>query len=230
LMGEESGNDGARALAARGFRPDFLVAGEPTGCRVVYTHKGSLWFKLITRGKSIHASMPERGENAIGKMAEVVRYLLGDYTQQLKGDGVLGAPTVSVGVIRGGSQTNIVPDYCEIEVDRRTVPGEDHTRIVAELCKQLKVEAQGVRDCPPLFTAPENEFVRRLAVASEAELAGAPWFCDAAIFAAQGVPAVAFGPGHTAQAHTADEFVELEQVNRAAQILARWLSGFTEQT
>ena len=240
LMGEESGNDGARALAGRGFKPDFLIAGEPTGCRVVYTHKGSLWFKLITRGKSIHAAMPERGENAIGKMAEVVRYLLGEYAESLRRSGMpaatgrdknvaptvknpLGAPTVSVGVIRGGSQTNIVPDYCEIEVDRRTVPGEDHAAIVAEICARLDVEVQGVRDCPPLFTDPSNQFVQRLAAASDAELAGAPWFCDAAIFAAHGVPAVAFGPGSTEQAHTADEWVELAEVLRAAKIVEKFL-------
>lgn len=218
LMGEEGGNDGARALAARGFKPDFLVAGEPTDCRVVNTHKGSLWFKLITRGKSIHASMPERGENAIGKMADVVRYLLGEYAQSIPG-------TVSVTVIRGGAQTNIVPDYCEIEVDRRTVPGEDHAQIIAELCATLKVEAHEVRDCPPLFTDPANPWVVRLARETSEPLAGAPWFCDAAIFAAHGVPAVAFGPGHTAQAHTADEFIELEQVARAAQIMERFLQS-----
>jgi acetylornithine deacetylase/succinyl-diaminopimelate desuccinylase family protein len=211
LMGEESGNDGARALAARGFKPDFLIAGEPTGCRVVNAHKGSLWFKLITRGKSIHASMPDGGENAIAKMAEVIRALPRGCT---------------VTVIRGGSQTNIVPDHCEIEIDRRTMPGEDHAQILAE-CAKLG-EVQAARDCPPLFTEPGNEFVRRLTAASEAELASAPWFCDAAIFAAQGVPAVAFGPGSTAQAHTADEWVELNELFRAARIAEKFLSGFGE--
>ncbi len=207
LMGEESGNDGARALAATGFKPDFLIAGEPTGCRVVNTHKGSLWFKLITRGKSIHAATPEGGENAIAKMAAVISSLPRGCT---------------VTVIRGGAQTNIVPDYCEIEIDRRTVPGEDHAQIVSD-CAKLGVEVQEVRDCPPLFTEPGNEFVRRLEVASEMPLTDAPWFCDAAIFAARGVPAVAFGPGSTAQMHTADEFVELEQVYRAARIAERFL-------
>ena len=251
LMGEESGNDGARALATQGFRPDFLIAGEPTECRIVYTHKGSMWFKLITRGRSAHGATPERGENAISKMAEVVRYLLGDYADSLRRSGLpaattLGPPTVSIGVIRGGAQTNIVPNYCEIEVDRRTLPGEDHGKIVAELCDRLHVEAQGVRDCPPLYTHPENMFVQRLADAvvgplpsagvsfssrggtrlpthSQDALVGASWFCDAAVFSEHGVPAVAFGPGDIAQAHTADEFIELREVFRAAQILERFL-------
>jgi acetylornithine deacetylase/succinyl-diaminopimelate desuccinylase-like protein len=209
LMGEESGNDGARALAARGFKPDFLIAGEPTDCRVVNTHKGSLWFKLITRGKSIHAAMPEGGENAIVKMADVVCALPRGCT---------------VTVIRGGAQTNIVPDFCEIDIDRRTLPGENHGRIVSE-CAQLGAEVQEVRDCPPLWTDPGTEFVQQLEAASERPVTSAPWFCDAAIFAAQGIPGVAFGPGSTAQAHTADEFIELAEVRRAEQIVERFLAG-----
>jgi acetylornithine deacetylase/succinyl-diaminopimelate desuccinylase-like protein len=204
LMGEESGNDGARALAATGFKPDFLIAGEPTGCRVVNTHKGSLWFKLVTRGKSVHASMPEGGVNAIERMAEVIRSLPRGCT---------------VTVIRGGSQTNIVPDICEIEIDRRTSPGEDHAQILAA----LPLPPERVRECPPLLTDPGNPFVRQLAAASEQPVTEAPWFCDAGVFAAHGVPAVAFGPGHATQAHTADEFVELEQVFRAAKIAERFL-------
>src|ERR1041384_1283544 len=135
LMGEEGGSQGARALMQRGFKADFAIAGEPTGCRVVYTHKGAIAFKVITRGKSAHSSMPERGENAIQKMAGVVDFLLGEYADTLKliKDEALGSPTINVGIIRGGTQTNIVPNYCEIEVDRRTVPGENPEEILRHL-------------------------------------------------------------------------------------------------
>jgi len=78
LMGEEIGNHGVLALLERGFRADFAIAGEPTNCRVVHTHKGAVGFKIITRGKSAHGSTPERGESAIQNMAGVVDYLLGD--------------------------------------------------------------------------------------------------------------------------------------------------------
>jgi acetylornithine deacetylase/succinyl-diaminopimelate desuccinylase-like protein len=200
LMGEESGNDGARALAARGFQPDFLIAGEPTECRVVNTHNGVLWFKLATSGKSVHAAVAAKGENAIEKMLDLIRSL---------------PPHCTVTVIRGGAQTNIVPDRCEIEIDRRTTPGEDHAKILAA----LPVKPEHVRDCPPLLTDPENPWVKRLGE----PVTSAPWFCDAAIFAARGIPAVAFGPGHTAQAHTADEWIELAEVHRAKTILERFL-------
>ena len=221
LMGEESGNDGVRALMQRGFKADFAVAGEPTNCRAVNTHKGAITFRIITRGKSVHSSMPERGESAIKKMAGVVDYLLGEYADSLRHvhDPVLGSPTTSVGIIRGGSQTNIVPDYCEIEIDRRTVPGENHDEILRHLRDHLSAEVEMIGVCAPLYTDPQNPFIRALGQ----ETAGAPWFCDAAIFAEYGIPAVAFGPGNIAQAHTADEFVEVGEVLHAARIVEKFL-------
>ncbi len=231
LMGEESGNDGARALVQRGFKADFAIAGEPTDCRVVYAHKGALWFKIIARGKSVHGSMPDKGESAVKKMAEVVRYLLGDYTQgqKLKDDHLLGAPTVNVGVIRGGAQTNIVPDYCEIEVDRRTLPVEDHQHLLTELrerFRHLPVEIEIIRDCHPLYTDPANSFVQALAKttgAGDDAITTAPWFCDASLLAEGGTPAVAFGPGSVTQAHTNDEFIELEAVHLCAALTEKFL-------
>ena len=231
LMGEESGNDGVRALMKSGFKVDFAIAGEPTGCRVVNTHKGALWFRVITRGRSVHGAMPEKGESAIAKMTGVLQFLLGDYAKSLAliDNRELGAPTVNVGVIRGGTQTNIVPDYCAIEVDRRTVPVENHQHIVSqlrEMFRALPVEIEILSDSPALFTDPRNRFVQQLAEvtgAGKQALLGAPWFCDAGIFAAHGVPAVAFGPGSVAQAHTADEFIELDEVFRAAKMAEQFL-------
>lgn len=231
LMGEESGNHGVKALAESGFKVDFAVAGEPTNNRIVYTHKGALSCKVITRGRSVHGSLPEKGVNAIGKMADVVQYLLGDYTRALAKatDPILGAPTVNVGTIRGGAQSNIVPDYCEIEVDRRTVPGEAHEEILATLRErfhQFPITTEILSNCPPLRTDSQNPFVQKLADATgnpKGALVGAPWFCDAGILAQHGVPAVAFGPGSITQAHTADEYVEWKEVLHATQTIERFL-------
>jgi acetylornithine deacetylase/succinyl-diaminopimelate desuccinylase family protein len=221
VMGEESGSHGARTLLQRGFRADFAIAGEPTNCRIVHTHKGAIAFRIITRGKSVHSSMPERGESAIKKMAAVVEYLLGEYTDSLAQihHPALGSPTTNVGIIRGGSQTNIVPDYCEIEVDRRTLPGEGHEEILRHLRERLSVEVELIGACAPLYTDPRNPFIRALGQ----ETVAAPWFCDAAVFAEHGIPAVAFGPGNGDQAHTVDEYVELGEVFRATQIVEKFL-------
>jgi succinyl-diaminopimelate desuccinylase len=169
-------------------------------------------------------------------MAEVVQYLVGDYTHALakSADPVLGAPTVNVGTIRGGTQNNIVPDYCEIEIDRRTVPGELHEDIVEALrqrFRQVSITMEILSDCPPLLTDLRNPFVQKLAHATgnpKDALVGAPWFCDAGILAQYGVPAVAFGPGNIAQAHTANEYVEWKEVLHATQTLERFLFAVSD--
>jgi acetylornithine deacetylase/succinyl-diaminopimelate desuccinylase-like protein len=84
---------------------------------------------------------------------------------------------------------------------------------------RLSGEVELIGVCSPLYADPQNPFVRALGQ----ETIGAPWFCDAAFFAAHGIPAVAFGPGSAAQAHTADEFVELDEVFGAAQIIEKFL-------
>jgi acetylornithine deacetylase/succinyl-diaminopimelate desuccinylase-like protein len=91
--------------------------------------------------------------------------------------------------------------------------------------RHLPIETEIIRDCHPLYTDPKNVFVPKLAGATDAKdaLVGAPWFCDAGIFAEHGVPAVAFGPGSVRQAHIADEFIELNEVFRAARIIERFL-------
>jgi acetylornithine deacetylase/succinyl-diaminopimelate desuccinylase family protein len=231
VMAEETGNHGARALADRGFRPDFVIAGEPTNCHVVHAHKGTTWLTVTTRGRTAHGSTPELGESAIAKMADVLRYVFGDYQAGLKTkhDPRLGSPTINVGVIRGGSATNIVPSQCLIQLDRRLIPGESIDAVVAEIREALatipaEVEILGV-PCSPMFTAPENPFVQQLARATELPkpLAAATWFCDAAIFAEHQIPAVAFGPGFIAQAHTPDEYIAVAEVERASQIIERFL-------
>jgi acetylornithine deacetylase/succinyl-diaminopimelate desuccinylase-like protein len=224
LASEENGNQGARVLAQRGFKADFAIAGEPTGCRVVHAHKGALWLKVTTRGRTAHGSTPELGESAIARMGAVLRFVLGEYAAGL------GEATVNVGTIHGGSGVNIVPAHCEIQVDRRLISGETGEAVASALRRELaaipaEVEMLGP-GCAPLRTDPGNPFVVALAAATGRPdaLTTASWFCDAAVLAEHGIPAVAFGPGDSAQAHTPDEFVELEQVETAARILERFLS------
>ncbi len=214
LMGEEAGQEGARAFV-REERADFALITEPTGCDVVYTHKGALWLKLRTAGRAVHSSAPELGENAIYKMADVlvcIRDRIAPGLGALR-DPVLGAPTISAGTIRGGSKTNIVPDSCELEVDVRTIPGQDAGGIVA----MLEEASPGVQvsqwQSAPLRTDPAHPLIQLL-LRDGSRLAGAPWFCDAAVFAEAGIPAVAAGPGSIAQAHTEDEWLAVADLER----------------
>ncbi|MFA7345643.1 MAG: M20 family metallopeptidase [Terrimicrobiaceae bacterium] len=216
LMGEEAGQHGAKALAAQ-EEFAFVIAGEPTGLDVVHTHKGSAWLSLHTTGVAVHASKPEAGANAIYKMCEAVDAIRREVVPALAklADPVLGHPTASVGTIAGGSKVNIVPDSCLAVVDLRTIPGQDLSAIEKILRARVPDIEISMAISQPLFTDPTHPLIRALQRRG-AGLVGAPWFCDAAVFAGRGCPAVAMGPGSIAQAHTCDEFISLEDLEKGA--------------
>ena len=233
LVDEENSQSGSRALAASGFKADLAIIGEPTGLRVVTAHKGSLWLKFETRGKSAHGARPELGRNAVHEMAKIVDLLQTEYAAGLRRQRhpLLGQATVSVGVIGGGTQPNIVPDHCWILVDRRTLPGETEAGVRREVDRFLRRRQliavcadDKLAPCRPLETDPKLPLVAQLlSQAGQTKPAGVHYFSDAAVLAEGGIPSVVFGPGDIAQAHTADEWVELNQLNQARALLSRFL-------
>src|SRR5271167_2298741 len=139
LIDEEHAQAGSRALVKNKFKADLAIVGEPTKLQVVTAHKGSLWLELETRGKAAHGATPQFGKNAIHEMARIVDLLETDYAAQLRKrkHPLLGTATVNVGTISGGAQPNIVPDFCKISVDRRTLPGETDAGVQREIKKFL---------------------------------------------------------------------------------------------
>jgi acetylornithine deacetylase len=237
LVDEEHAQAGSRALVASGFKADLAIVGEPTRLQVVTAHKGTLWLKLETRGKSAHGSCPELGRNAVHTMARIVDLLQTDYAAQLRRrrHPLLGCATVSVGAICGGSQANIVPDACTILFDRRTLPGETDASVRREILGVLrrnKLTAALVDDnlppCLPLETDPKLPLVARfLKCAGQRKPGGVRYFSDASVLAQGGIPSVVFGPGDIAQAHTADEWISLEALERGERLLRRFLRSFS---
>jgi acetylornithine deacetylase/succinyl-diaminopimelate desuccinylase-like protein len=232
LMGEEAGQDGARAfvreLAAEpGFDParHFALIGEPTMLDVVHRTKGATWIKAVARGKAVHASTPDKGENAIYKMARLVSAVRDEVVPSLRreSDPLLGPPTISVGTIRGGTKTNVVPDFCEVEIDLRSIPGQDIGLVLDQLrnaCPGVTLELS--QSSPPLDTDAAHPLIALLA-SDGSRCVGAPWFCDAAAFSAAGIPAVACGPGDIAQAHTCDEWIATAELERGVVFYKRFL-------
>lgn len=233
FMGEESGQWGSKDFVTRyGADYCFGVAGEPTSMQVVHVTKGSMWAILRATGRAAHSSQPERGENAVLKLVralDVVDHHLG---RALAGFShpVLGSSTLNVGVIRGGSRPNIVPDCAEAELDIRITPdlaaGGGARALLLELLENhaLPLELVRCHENPPMETPADHPLVRALlAVSPETGLAGAPWFSDAAHLSAGGVPSVCIGPGSIEQAHTVDEFIELAEVERGAEFFARFI-------
>ena len=225
LMGEEAGQHGAKALSAQ-EKFAFVIAGEPTGLNIVHAHKGSAWLSLHTTGVAAHASKPEAGANAIYKMCEAVEAVRTELVPALAklADPVLGHPTVSIGTIAGGSKVNIVPDSCRAGVDLRTIPGQDLSLVEKILRARVPDIEISISVSHPLFTDPTHPLVRALQRCG-AGLAGAPWFCDAAVFSTDGSPAVAMGPGSIAQAHTCDEVISLDDLENGARFFLGFLGS-----
>jgi len=214
VIDEENAQAGSRALAASKLKPDLAIVGEPTRLQVVTAHKGSVWLRLETRGKSAHGACPNLGRNAVHAMSRIVDLLEGKYAARLrrKRHPLLGSPTISVGVIAGGTQPNIVPDSCRIDVDRRTL------RAVYSSFK--------LAPCLPLETNPKHPLVAQfLESVGQKKAAGVHYFCDASVLAHGGIPSVVFGPGDIAQAHTADEWISLSALERGSALLLRFLQS-----
>ncbi len=235
LVDEENAQAGSRALAASRLKADLAIVGEPTQLQVVTAHKGSLWLQLKTRGKAAHGATPQLGRNAVLAMARVVDMLETDYTAQLqkRKHRLLGPATVNVGTIQGGSQPNIVPDRCAITIDRRTLPGETEAGARREIAawlraKKLSATISSTKLAParPLETDPRLPLVRQfLRSLGQTQPAGVDFFCDAAVLSHGGIPSVVFGPGDIAQAHTADEWISLESLERGKGRLLRFLKS-----
>jgi len=235
LVDEENNQSGSRALVLKSpaLAADLAIVGEPTRLKVITAHKGDLWLRITTHGRSAHGSKPHLGKNAVHAMARVVEELETNYAATLKRrtHPLLGHATVNVGTIAGGRQPNIVPDRCEISVDRRTLPGESDAGVLAELrslLRRLGVSAELAdtknAPCPALETDPNLPLVRQLArCAGQRRAQGVDYFSDAAVLASGGIPSVLFGPGDIAQAHTADEWIELAQLERATRLLVKFL-------
>jgi acetylornithine deacetylase/succinyl-diaminopimelate desuccinylase-like protein len=209
--------------------------GEPTRLVLATAHKGSVWLEVETHGRAAHGATPWFGDNAAHSMARVVDALQTDYVAQLKRKKhpLLGHGTVSVGTICGGTQTNIVPDCCVIGVDRRTLPGESEaaTRLaMSAFLKSRKLNATvsnvKISPCPALETSERLPLVKQfLSSVQQKRAVGLHYFCDAAVLAGGGIPSVVFGPGDIAQAHTADEWIEISQLEQGRAMLLNFLKS-----
>jgi acetylornithine deacetylase/succinyl-diaminopimelate desuccinylase family protein len=234
LVDEEYGQSGSRILGEKGPKGDLAIAGEPTQLQVVTSHKGNLWLQFETQGKAAHGATPHLGRSAIHEMARVTDLLLTEYVDLLgqRKHPLLGNPSINVGIIEGGSQTNVVPERCRIEIDRRTLPGETKQSVYEEinhLLTKRNLKVVNLREsrevpCPPLETNPDNLLVKQfIKAARRRKSIGVDYFTDASPIAMGGTPAIVFGPGDIAQAHSADEWINLKQLDRATAIMLRFM-------
>ena len=200
VVGEERGSDGARKAneASNGCR--FLIDGEPTDSRLGLATRGILRLKLRASGRAAHSSFPELGESAIDKLIDVLVALR---AIELPPDAVLGKTHYSIGLISGGVAPNVVSPSAEAEVMFRTVSDASAVRqAIAAL--ETRVQIEHVLDVPPV----------RLTTVPGFDTEVFPYTTDIPFLAGWGQPLL-FGPGSIHTAHTAEEFVSIEELQAA---------------
>ena len=240
---EESSMSGARALAREGlagFSPRFAVIGEPTGLVPIRMHKGIMMESIRVQGQSGHSSNPALGNNALEAMHQVMGQLLSlrsELQLKYKNPGfAVQVPTMNLGCIHGGDGANRICGECELHFDLRLLPGMDNDEIrraiqarltpIAEASKTDIVFSSLFESVPPFGQDPQAELVQLCE-----ELTGNP--SEAVAFATEapfmqqlGMQTLVMGPGSIDQAHQPDEFIPLEQVGPAIQILRRLIERY----
>ncbi|HIB89094.1 TPA: M20 family peptidase [Candidatus Poribacteria bacterium] len=218
-------------LSLLDWKPVGAIVGEPTQLKLVIAHNGVVRWRIQTQGIAAHSSSPERGLSAISMMMKVVDALESRYIPGLDASHALtGRAQCSVNVIRGGTQVNIVPASCEVQVDRRVVPGEKAQSVIPAVEDVLNELRRNDDKMNVLQTEPDIIFPPLDPTGNEAFIAfvqgklkemqlscepmGVGFGTNASSFNGTGIPAIIIGPGDIAQAHTSDEWIDLEQLRQ----------------
>jgi succinyl-diaminopimelate desuccinylase len=246
---EETGGElGPAWLLSQGLsKPDYAIAaGFSYG--VVTAHNGCLHLEVTVTGRSAHAAKPETGVDALAATTSILGRLYQERDRlrcQISAVPGIGAPGLTVGLISGGINTNVVPDKIQFRLDRRITPDENPVTVEAglrALITEAGVEFLGIRTdierillAEPLIPLPGTERLAEIlcnqasAVFGEPiATVGVPLYTDARHYSARGIPTVLYGAGprsiEAANAHRADERLELADLHRATEVIARTLA------
>ena len=228
VVDEELASAGSEAVAAN-VRADGAVVAEPTGLEIGIAHRGFVWLEAETAGRAAHGSRPDLGEDAIVAMGPALA-ALGELDRELRGrepHPLVGTASVHASTIAGGGGWSTYPDRCVLSVERRTLPGETSDAAAEELRTLLppgsEVRVAFVRE--PLETPGGTAVVEALAAAARTPGVGLPFWTDAALFSAAGIPSVVFGPGGGGL-HELIEWADLDELERAVDVFCDLVDAF----
>jgi acetylornithine deacetylase len=249
VVDEEFESLGTRALVARGVRADAAIVTEPTKLAIMPAHKGFVWLDVVLRGRAAHGSRWDIGIDAIRHAGLLLAELDRIDSELLpsRGHPLLGRPSVHASLIEGGTGMSTYPERCLLRLERRTIPGER----VADVVDEVEAACARVRARRPSFAAevtvgvtqsPSDvetgaPIVRALDAAlrgcdESVRVEGMSAWTDAAILNDAGIPAICFGPGDIALAHAAEEYVIIDEIERATIVLTslarQWCGGTTD--
>ncbi|MCE2959662.1 MAG: M20 family metallopeptidase [Akkermansiaceae bacterium] len=235
FMGEEASQHGSKHFAEHhAAEYAFAIVGEPTSMKIVNITKGSVWATLTASGVSVHSSQPEKGDNAILKLSRALIALQETLAPKLASfdHDILGHSTMNIGVISGGLAANVVPNLATAQIDIRQTPSLYYAGGALQLLREtiaelrLPIDVIYAHENPPMETDAENPYIQKLlATALGTQLDGAPWFSDAAHLSASGLPSICIGPGSIHQAHTKDEFIEIEKLSEGEAFFTEFIRG-----
>ena len=234
-------------LKARGITPDYCIVGEPTNMAMVVAHKGIAVYRCRVHGKSAHSSLTATGVNAISYASRLIGYvdtLAEEISHRDDNDALFDVPysTLSVGTIQGGTATNIVPNLCEFTFDYRNLPHMTQDDIllpiqakVAELSAQMQMRAADTgielmqEESVPAMTDNDSAELQALVVAltGDTQRHKVAYATEGGQFTNSGIPTIICGPGSIEQAHKADEYVKLNEIERCDSFLQRLLESCT---
>ena len=242
---EEHASLGMEALVASGMKADAAVVCEPTSLAVMPAHKGFVWIEAAFRGRAAHGSRPDAGVDAIEHAARYLTALGALRSRLAAGDPhpLLGHGSFHAGTIDGGSAPSVYPDACRLVLERRTLPDENVAGIIEEFQAVLDELAADVPELDAKLTRGlarpatqipnDSPLVEGLVAACVGEgvdpvLAGMTAWVDGAFLNEAGTPAVCFGPGSIAQAHSADEWIDPSEIVTCAAVLERFSHDFLQ--
>lgn len=219
---EETTMDAAKALAGTALVRDAaaVVVGEPSSLKAFVSEKGVYWFDVIAKGRAAHGSLPHLGVNAILTAARIVRRV----APHARPRDPAGDLTINVGRIYGGTKTNVVADSCTVELDVRYPPRWAPRRVRSLVTRLAGKGARVVErhHVPAAAVDPRSRHVRLLLEIARTEAGSVTYGTEMAFYARTNSRTVICGPGDSAHIHGPDEFVDLREVRRAADIYAHY--------
>ena len=239
---EEHASVGMQHLVGSGVAADWAVVCEPTGLAIMPAHKGFLWVDFSVEGRAAHGSRPDVGVDAIVHAGAILSVLAEEADRLGEGPGhpLLGPPSIHAGTIAGGSAPSVYPGHCDLTIERRTLPGETQRQVMAEVADMVtraraRIPGLSVQVTPGLFRAGTEVSTTDPLVATlekavtgagmESRIEGMSAWVDACFLNQSGTPALCFGPGSIAQAHTSDEWVPVEEIRVCQQVLTSWVQA-----
>ena len=242
VMAEETTGLGTQKVLEENIKTDMAIVGEPSDEKIYRAHKGTIWFNIFTYGKLEHSSESDtESNNAIINMMRLIEEI-NKISKELEGknNSLVGHPSINVGLIEGGTKQNMIADSCKVSIDRRILPEEEPNEILDEL--RVRFDNLRLIDNRLKFNI-EKDTIREAVEVSESEpivqevkravnkilninpiVSGMKATTDMSILVNQGnIPSVIYGPGFIKQAHTIDEFIEVERLVESSQVYAEVL-------